>query len=114
MRISDWSSDVCSSDLLPDRAAATDPARLAGHDRPEPTPNPAGSPGPPRARHTVPPGDSLWGLAESRLSPGADDDEITRAWRRIWAARSEARRVRTAGVSTCRSRWPPDHVKKKN
>src|SRR3546814_7033331 len=38
MRISDWSSDVCSSDLVPPSAASGRPAaidhhRLAGHER---------------------------------------------------------------------------------
>ncbi|NYG60467.1 hypothetical protein BJ980_003390 [Nocardioides daedukensis] len=77
---------VLSGLPLPDRAASQDPAPVSGHDRPEPTRNPTGSPASHRARHTVQPGDSLWGLAESRLAPGADDSEITRAWRQIWAA----------------------------
>src|SRR3546814_19058717 len=34
MRISDWSSDVCSSDLLADRAARDRPRRPQRRDRP--------------------------------------------------------------------------------
>src|SRR3546814_9210467 len=32
MRISDWSSDVCSSDLLPGADSATDDLRARGHE----------------------------------------------------------------------------------
>src|SRR3546814_19475377 len=73
MRISDWSSDVCSSDLIPTcdgfRADAAQVGMVAaGH-------------------------------------PGAG---------RALAARSEERRAGKECVSTCRSRWSPYHLKKKN
>src|SRR3546814_2907419 len=88
MRISDWSSDVCSSDLhwvarwLP---AAWQPyARLSRLDRPIGT------------WLLLLPG--WWALALARPA----------------GQRSEERRVGKECVSTCRSRWSPYHSKKKN
>src|SRR3546814_20083104 len=97
MRISDWSSDVCSSDLLArpappawcrhgrsahrtDRAARDSPVpeTLHRHDR---------------HRH--------YGRCGRAPLCGAD------------GARSEARRVGKECVSTFRSRWPPYHQKQK-
>src|SRR3546814_13955309 len=89
MRISDWSSDVCSSDLSikygfkgPNHAVVTacstgahalgDAARLI-----------------------------MWEDADVMVAGGAE------------AARSEERRVGKECVSTCRSRWSPYHSKKK-
>src|SRR3546814_19580494 len=93
MRISDWSSDVCSSDLhrrldglLPYRATIFVKQRLGQfaelfrqrdcHD--------------PVARELVPRAPQL----------------------RLY--RSEERRVGKECVRTCRSRWSPDHSQKKN
>src|SRR3546814_2336723 len=67
MRISDWSSDVCSSDLQ--RLAAFRQAGFA----------------------------SLYGQQRN-----AD-------LRKLYATRSEERRVGKECVSTCRSRWSPYH-----
>src|SRR3546814_13351272 len=85
MRISDWSSDVCSSDLLrrglAPRAAAPDDPILAS---------------------------TLWGLSFGNplgLAAGFDKD--------AQIMRSEERRVGKECVSTCRSRWSPYHSKKK-
>src|SRR3546814_13298725 len=85
MRISDWSSDVCSSDLRfrpsarTDRAAPSMPARfgadVAGHGRR------------PDARH---------GGARPAAMPSR--------------GRSEERRVGKECVSTFRSRWSPYHL----
>src|SRR3546814_5307555 len=101
MRISDWSSDVCSSDLrafsLPigsprqhDVTAAGEKAgqaveRLAAHD------------------HRRAAGDALempkvGGEVPGELAVLADH-----------AIRSEERRVGKECVSTCRSRWSPYH-----
>src|SRR3546814_2679626 len=87
MRISDWSSDVCSSVLLL--------ARNAGRE------------------HGV--ADVLAGLAEqfarclvereARVGTGG----IDRLHRLARNARSEERRVGKECVSTCRSRWSPYH-----
>src|SRR3546814_17586924 len=99
MRISDWSSDVCSSDLQ----VVSRPAEKAAIAAPKPpSAQPTGMvaaewPGAwCRARRTGPPDD--WG-------PGGD---------RNVCSRSEERRVGKECVSTCRSRWSPYHEKKKN
>src|SRR3546814_10648248 len=77
MRISDWSSDVCSSDLLPfgvgELGEAVDPPVAGERTR-----------GDARGRH---------GVGACRRQP-----------RR---RRSEERRVGKECVSTCRSRWSP-------
>src|SRR3546814_8466844 len=72
MRISDWSSDVCSSDL--ERAA-----RRVGLDGGR-------------------------GRRERRQFPAARRDDRGRH-----QYRSEERRVGKECVSTCRSRWSPNH-----
>src|SRR3546814_2692694 len=70
MRISDWSSDVCSSDL---RRVIADSAR---------------------DRSFILGLTFLWCRPSPRVSP---------------PRRSEERRVGKECVSTCRSRWSPDH-----
>src|SRR3546814_10284684 len=91
MRISDWSSDVCSSDLAVRRALAAD-----GRSRPRG-----------RAQQLHP-------LGAGTLRPGRDAARVRevglRAEARLAAAgRSEERRVGKECVSTCRSRWSPYH-----
>src|SRR3546814_5912128 len=85
MRISDWSSDVCSSDLrmlsfsgstLPVTSVPTWSARAM------------------LSRATVPPRYSATPPFETTDNPGTDP-------------RSEERRVGNECVSTCRSRWTP-------
>src|SRR3546814_10792350 len=88
MRISDWSSDVCSSDLSHERHRAVVDA---GH----------GSAGEPRER-----------VADDRAV--ADDER--RVLGQVGGERlerSEERRVGQECVRTCRSRWSPHHQKKK-
>src|SRR3546814_5971449 len=81
MRISDWSSDVCSSDLLE--------VALAEH---------LGGLGElPHADH---------GDQRGVLQHG---DELVAGRRHDEAHRSEERRVGKECVSTCRSRWSPYH-----
>src|SRR3546814_8928159 len=81
MRISDWSSDVCSSDL---------PARSA-----------RGSAG-----LRSPDLDQLrgWGAAATAVGCRVVEDPRSSAH-----PRSEERRVGKECVSTCRSRWSPYH-----
>src|SRR3546814_8190436 len=93
MRISDWSSDVCSSDLCgattasdrPQPAAIANFARnfISGlhHEQ----------------RHSLPPGDTLPSYSQTAIGRPAG------------AVRSEERRVGKECVSTCRSRWSPYH-----
>src|SRR3546814_9739390 len=97
MRISDWSSDVCSSDLLvhrgiEDREIGRMEHRIAdagehGHRQQHP-----------EARHQAV---KQNGRA---VDPEPADQHVARA-----GARSEARRVGKECVSTCRSRWSPYH-----
>src|SRR3546814_4499060 len=88
MRISDWSSDVCSSDLavgvittlrLLTRIVASEPASTEDCSAP---------------RWAAPP---MWKVRMVSWVPGSPID------------RSEERRVGKECVSTCRSRWSPYH-----
>src|SRR3546814_4432172 len=106
MRISDWSSDVCSSDLclrvlvaqIVGEDVLVDVAQLIPH-------RPAS-----RAadllhdRHRAILGEDL---GEQALGALVTADQ--RSGARQALARSEERRVGTECVSTCRSRWSPDH-----
>src|SRR3546814_20223992 len=98
MRISDWSSDVCSSDLRV-ALAFRDGDRLAGNHR------------------LVHEGGALGDLTVHRnLVTRADDHDVADGHRlerplddqAIPEHRSEKRRVGKECVSTCRSRWSPD------
>src|SRR3546814_2644503 len=93
MRISDWSSDVCSSDLARIRAAEYRP--------------PPASSGASRA--------SSWRRRSRSWSRGGYRSRSRFSRRPSSSAppRSEERRVGKECVSTCRSRWSPDHYKKK-
>src|SRR3546814_13878720 len=109
MRISDWSSDVCSSDLHAalgkflweggrgEQLAA--PFHRAIHHRPDD----------PDLRTT------LIALLMQAGRYGDALDEIDAARQVFGAAawRSDERRVGKECVSTCRSRWSPHHYKKK-
>src|SRR3546814_3943581 len=90
MRISDWSSDVCSSDLHRE-------AVVAGKDNP---------------RMTKSLSRRLRGLAERAGSGETRLARLARIGLRemslvIILCRSEERRVGKESVSTCRSRWSP-------
>src|SRR3546814_10440654 len=86
MRISDWSSDVCSSDLV-GRVLDRGPTRTLGKYS--------------SSGHNACPG---------HVDPGAQiQNTVTYRFRRH---RSEERRVGKECVSTCRSRWSPKHKKK--
>src|SRR3546814_4669189 len=82
-RISDWSSDVCSSDL---RSAVGDIAWLTWANR-----------------AISPTADLAASLGCSRMSRATLHSAVLRL------ARSEERRVGKECVSTCRSRWSPYH-----
>src|SRR3546814_11247720 len=111
MRISDWSSDVCSSDLI-NPLADWDKSRLdayfAEHDLPRHPLEAEGylSIGCAPCTSVVKPGEDPragrwrgWDKVECGIH-GSGGDE-----------RSEERRVGKEGVSTCSSRWSPDHSK---
>src|SRR3546814_2084586 len=100
MRISDWSSDVCSSDLTKspnvkmkqNSAAITSPTLAAGMTTSMMV----------RTR----PQRRLWAASISVRSTNIRLKSCNRT-------RSEERRVGKECVSTCRSRWSPYHYKKK-
>src|SRR3546814_8208813 len=95
MRISDWSSDVCSSDLTPSRRTA---ARISPGSAE--TMSSAAMPGSGPVAET---GQEIAGLRQRQadhVGIGADD---------LGDERSEERRVGKECVSTCRSRWSPYH-----
>src|SRR3546814_16681104 len=103
MRISDWSSDVCSSDLDALAGVADHQDRLAAGVRVLDAELDVGQ---------------VLGLP---LQAAAVLDQFRSGLRttvagegvRQVAVRSEERRVGKECVSTCRSRWAPDHLKKK-
>src|SRR3546814_12286972 len=96
MRISDWSSDVCSSDLLAE-GKATLPLIHA-------------------IRHT----DAGTAAALRQAIAGGDTDALPTVLAALHAtggleySRSEERRAGKDGVSTFRSSWSPDHYNKKH
>src|SRR3546814_12652079 len=99
MRISDWSSDVCSSDLADGdqglEAGATGDLHVHG----------GGARAQLGAQHD---------LADQVEVPGVLDHGATGNHAELLTLeRSEARRVGKEGVSTGRSRWSPYHYKKK-
>src|SRR3546814_3278692 len=79
MRISDWSSDVCSSDLLKRRWASSKKKISFGLSR-------------------SPTSGKLVNSCDSKLNKKVENNK-----------RSEERRVGKECVSTCRSRWSPYH-----
>src|SRR3546814_20758122 len=99
MRISDWSSDVCSSDLgFADDIGRFDFVLLAGRKIEQRL----------LERQLIRRGDYATGVYAKFdwMNPRAgerlfDNDRPT--------VRSEERRVGKEGVSTCRSRWSPYH-----
>src|SRR3546814_20231534 len=107
MRISDWSSDVCSSDLprcQRDRGAGGRPSGRDRHAR-----EPAGT-GRTLRPTRIPP-------ARLGLRTGSAVGDLLFASRKgsfpTATIRSEERRVGKECVSPCRSRWSPYHLKKK-
>src|SRR3546814_11556331 len=112
MRISDWSSDVCSSDLV-----TTAMASLRSHP-------PDAMAGRPVVEYEdllegrrLPPSDVLiWTLDGARLviRPSGTEPKCkcyAEAVVKVTSSdvRSEGRRAGKACVSTCRSRWSPSH-----
>src|SRR3546814_17853615 len=94
MRMSDWSADVCSSDLRRARIPLID------EDQDE-----AALPDMPNQ-----PAHPLPALLPHR-SPGDLDEIRPEAVALAVVERSKARRVGTECVSTCRSRWSPHHLR---
>src|SRR3546814_14271038 len=118
MRISDWSSDVCSSDLVV--AAGADRAEIETRAEIARTSGQDGDARVPVFR------ESREGFAKRECGEGIDrialcgavdrydrDRAILRNNDAHRARRSEERRVGKECVSTCRSRWSPYQKKKK-
>src|SRR3546814_19427219 len=101
MRISDWSSDVCSSDLLNTTFLAHCDAVREGGNHPisliEPEDDGCSDAD---GRHE--------GVGKAIVS-GVDAAPVLEPVEHILILRSEERRVGKECVSTCRSRWSPDH-----
>src|SRR3546814_2070846 len=87
MRISDWSSDVCSSDLL-------DAAEIRHLYK---------------QRHEIIRFQRLVGMMKEVAGRLTTDDDLPNIDTAVRPFRSEERRVGKECVSTCRSRWSPDH-----
>src|SRR3546814_17594897 len=103
MRISDWSSDVCSSDLFHSAIEAQNDLELLGRGHgQDPT---SASPG--KATRATIRRRSI--AAPSLVKSPFGLPQGTRTARRAASAHSEERRVGKEGVSTCRSRWRTDH-----
>src|SRR3546814_5275260 len=88
MRISDWSSDVCSSDLSPGGTHVSGHSERTGERAPYA-----------RLRGGVSPSGRPSAPVHKRSRPRQDRS----------IGRSEERRVGKECVSTCRSRWSPYH-----
>src|SRR3546814_15203449 len=97
MRISDWSSDVCSSDLVVQLPLSCVFA-VAG----APTSSPAERP----AILATPTDTAVMATAQPSNRPTIGALVADSGWRLV---RSEERRGGKACVSTCRSRWSPYH-----
>src|SRR3546814_14614243 len=103
MRISDWSSDVCSSDLIPEADSLY--FTMLNHNKRSitlDTKNPKGK----QVLETL---IKECDVLVENFAPGALD-RMGFTWERIHELnRSEERRVGKECVSTCRSRWPRFH-----
>src|SRR3546814_1388606 len=89
MRISDWSSDVCSSDLAERPVNAVGIASFGPVD--------------------LDPGSPRFGHIRTTPKPGWSGADILGSVQSVLTCRSEERRVGKECVSTCRSRWSPYH-----
>src|SRR3546814_4356355 len=98
MRISDWSSDVCSSDLDREEPQAVRvlPGAVSTYAGGESCVGPSFTASHTAARHVA----AFYDRVSIWRPPGK---------RRRDRNRSEERRVGKECVSTCRSRWSPDH-----
>src|SRR3546814_12426477 len=105
MRISDWSSDVCSSDLPHVDQPPEEGIALLGDrhvERIDDEALPMGGAEHQRHDHA---GEGHFEPAEAHATGNEDDQRSNR---------SEERRVGKECVSTCRSRWSRYNLKKKN
>src|SRR3546814_21082487 len=119
MRISDWSSDVCSSDLADAIENAAGSLRERGFSDMADDTREFVRKSPVMAVGAA----AAFGFVLARLLRSGSSANADRRWRDFAggpsaeigrsAGRSEERRVGKECVSTCRSRWSPYHKKKK-
>src|SRR3546814_14325256 len=103
MRISDWSSDVCSSDLVGVvKVPSASPKQLGFTGFFLPTAEPTFANGPVSVFPDAQNPELALSIWEGTLFPGG-------APQSVYTLRSEERRVGKEGVSTCRFRWSPAH-----
>src|SRR3546814_16251194 len=96
MRISDWSSDVCSSDLSTASQLPDTPAQLAAQQGPQ--------------GHPIRVPDLCGDLVDARVSGAQEMDSMLNA--KVLEIRSEERRVGEECGSQCRSWWSQCHYTK--
>src|SRR3546814_13804859 len=99
MRISDWSSDVCSSDLPGDIAVLENTRFFSGEEKNDPA----------VVQRFAALGDLYVNDAFSAAHRAHASTEGLAHVLPAYAGRSEERRVGKECVSTCRSRWSPYH-----
>src|SRR3546814_16170990 len=104
MRISDWSSDVCSSDLLRQRDGTVKRILVffGGSDTMNQTPKAVEA-----IKQLKRPDIAVDVVVGGAYQHCAELQELMAGMPNI--VRSEERRVGKEWVSTCRSRWSPDH-----
>src|SRR3546814_7881696 len=102
MRISDWSSDVCSSDLGANSAMFMTVGDWSAGNVGTPVWTPGGATTASQRQTSV-----------ATYIFGRWNDSGSTATASHGISRSEERRVGKACVSTCSSRWSPDHYNKK-
>src|SRR3546814_16009654 len=107
MRISDWSSDGCASDLQAERAADDESRVQQRADLVQSEIN--------RVKEEIAGLDARQNEAResiTSLNHRKTESAIALAETQRRLGRSEERRVGNEGVSTCRYRWSPYHEKK--
>src|SRR3546814_14750975 len=107
MRISDWSSDVCSSDLGDDDdlRVAEVPGPVADMDGGAQGPQPLDDRALAQVRALHPVAEVQHDLGDAGHADAADADEVDGA---DVPRRAEGRRVGREWVRTCESRWSPN------
>src|SRR3546814_19222013 len=114
MRISDWSSDVCSSDLTvrAEGPAAVDEITVRAD---QPLPDALATIERLMVRRALERADGRFEEAARLLGISRKGLFLKRSrWAVQTRASSEWRRVGTEWVRTCRSRWSPKHLKTKH
>src|SRR3546814_12516185 len=122
MRISDWSSDVCSSDLDVDRTIRF--GFCETHPAPFPSSRPQPASGVPFRLASVlalaveADAEEFEAMVDEAIAQGAGDFSLQPLALPVGelhtSPRSDERRGGEEGVRTCRHRWLPSHKKKKD